>query len=207
METKNAASGKLTSSELIISATRRLLKRQGYRRTSMDDIAQEAGLAKATLYLHFAGKSAIVRSMFQRCREEIDARAAEADADIDDVAAALAGIIEAHLSTAIDWFGSSEHLRELSRLVADDPESFRVPPATEMDDRMLYVLAQAEANGTIKPRQRGAARLLVEVLQDCANGIKQCEAMDAQEFGKRIQRAAPVILDGLFTKGVLSHEV
>lgn len=36
-----------------------LFSRHGFRRTSMADIAREAGTARATLYLHFADKSAL----------------------------------------------------------------------------------------------------------------------------------------------------
>ncbi len=171
----------------------------------MDDIAQQAGLAKATLYLHFGGKSAIVRTMFQQCRKEIDDRATAAMEDMAEVAMTLAGITEAHLGTAIEWFGGADTLRELSRLVADDPATFRIPPEAELDERLLDVLATAEAGGRIVPRTPNAARLLVDVLLDCANGAKQIEGIGAQEFSKRVRRAAPVILDGLFTTDRTSH--
>lgn len=199
MVVPHTSSTKAASRHRILVAARAVLKRQGYRRTSMDDIAQQAGLAKATLYLHFGGKGAIVRTMFEQCRAQIDERATAALSEMDDVAVALARVIEAHLGTAIDWFGNAENLRELSRLVADDPATFRIPPSAELDERLLNVLAAAEADGRIAPRKPDAARLLVDVLQDCANGAKQIDAIDAQEFSKRIRRASPVILDGLFT--------
>lgn len=49
--------------EAIIAAGEKLFSRFGYRRTSMDDIAREAGVAKGTLYLYFDGKAAVFRAM------------------------------------------------------------------------------------------------------------------------------------------------
>ncbi|MET0360835.1 MAG: helix-turn-helix domain-containing protein, partial [Sphingobium sp.] len=40
----------------VVAATRTLFLRYGYRRTSVDDIAREAGVAKATLYAYFPSK-------------------------------------------------------------------------------------------------------------------------------------------------------
>lgn len=199
MVTPHTSSTKAANRDRILVAARAVLKRQGYRRTSMDDIAQQAGLAKATLYLHFGGKGAIVRTMFEQCRAQIDERATAALSEMDDVAVALARIVEAHIGTAIEWFGNAQNLRELSRLVADDPATFRIPPTAELGERLFDVLAMAETDGRIVPRTPNAARLLVDVLLDCANGAKQIEAIDAQEFSKRVRRAALVILDGLFT--------
>jgi AcrR family transcriptional regulator len=42
--------------ESILDAARTLLARQGYRKTSMEDVGREAGLSRRTLYLHFADK-------------------------------------------------------------------------------------------------------------------------------------------------------
>lgn len=47
----------------IVDAALRLFARYGRKRSSMDDIAREAGLAKATLYLHFKGKDDVFRAM------------------------------------------------------------------------------------------------------------------------------------------------
>lgn len=40
----------------ILDAATGLFQRQGYRKTSMDEVAQEAGVAKGTLYLYFTKK-------------------------------------------------------------------------------------------------------------------------------------------------------
>lgn len=61
----------------IIEAAFQVFMRYGYRRTTMDDIAQQVGLSRPTLYLTFPNKDAIFRAVveagFERLLNEIDA--------------------------------------------------------------------------------------------------------------------------------------
>lgn len=43
----------------ILDAAERLLARFGFRKTTMDDLAREAGIGKGTTYLHFASKEEV----------------------------------------------------------------------------------------------------------------------------------------------------
>jgi AcrR family transcriptional regulator len=52
--------------DLILDATERLLARYGYRKMTMDDLAQEAGVAKRTIYLHFPGKEEVALCSIDR---------------------------------------------------------------------------------------------------------------------------------------------
>src|SRR4051812_7578907 len=49
-----------------LDAPERLLARFGYDKTTVDDIAQEAGVSKRTIYLHFAGKEAVALASIDR---------------------------------------------------------------------------------------------------------------------------------------------
>ena len=51
---------------LILQAAEEVLAEKGYHETSMDEIALRVGIAKGTLYLHFASKEALVLKLFQR---------------------------------------------------------------------------------------------------------------------------------------------
>lgn len=50
----------------LLTAVGRLIQRYGYRKTSVDDIAQEAGVSRATAYLYFPGKEALVMGWIER---------------------------------------------------------------------------------------------------------------------------------------------
>lgn len=52
--------------DLILDAADRLLARYGYRKMTMDDLAEEVGIGKGTLYLHFRSKEDIALSRVDR---------------------------------------------------------------------------------------------------------------------------------------------
>jgi AcrR family transcriptional regulator len=61
----------------ILEATFRCLSKKGYSRTTIRDIAAEAGLSLGTLYLYFRNKEEIVRALSEWSRERSDARLEE----------------------------------------------------------------------------------------------------------------------------------
>src|SRR5829696_2141652 len=57
--------------DLILDATDRLLARCGYKKMTMDDLAQEVGIGKGTIYLHFPSKEEVVLSHVDRIVERL----------------------------------------------------------------------------------------------------------------------------------------
>ena len=51
---------------LILQAAEEVLLEKGYHDTSMDEIANRVGIAKGTLYLHFAKKEDLIFTFFER---------------------------------------------------------------------------------------------------------------------------------------------
>ena len=58
----------------ILDATERLLARLGYQKTTMDDIAREAGIGKRTIYLHFPSKEEVELGSIDRIVERLKER-------------------------------------------------------------------------------------------------------------------------------------
>jgi AcrR family transcriptional regulator len=52
--------------DIILDATERLLARFGYKKTTMDDLAREAGIGKGSIYLYFPSKEEVVLSSIER---------------------------------------------------------------------------------------------------------------------------------------------
>jgi len=50
----------------ILAAAAEVFARKGFHRARMDDIAQEAGLSKGTLYLYFRNKEAMITALLDR---------------------------------------------------------------------------------------------------------------------------------------------
>ncbi len=62
---KDAAQPK-TTRDAILDATDRLLARYGYKKMTIDDLAQEVGIGKGSVYLHFKSKEEIALSHIDR---------------------------------------------------------------------------------------------------------------------------------------------
>lgn len=56
--------------ERILDAAATLLVRWGYRKTTIDDVAREAGVGKGTIYLHWKDKSELFRAAIWRASQQ-----------------------------------------------------------------------------------------------------------------------------------------
>src|SRR5690349_12896317 len=65
------ATSTLPTREAILDATDRLLGRLGYQKTTIDDLAREAGIARRTVYLHFPSKEEIFLASIDRVVERL----------------------------------------------------------------------------------------------------------------------------------------
>src|SRR4030095_7103104 len=81
--------------ERILAAALTRFARYGFRRTSMADIAAEAGLSRAALYLQFPNKEAIFRGLSEHLHDEALARASAVLAGDGPLADRLRAAIEA----------------------------------------------------------------------------------------------------------------
>lgn len=57
--------------DAILDATDRLLARYGYKKMTIDDLAQEVGIGKGSVYLHFSSKEEIALSHIDRIIERL----------------------------------------------------------------------------------------------------------------------------------------
>jgi AcrR family transcriptional regulator len=72
--------------EALIAAGRRLFAERPVDAVAIDDIVQEAGVAKGSFYNHFADKDALVRAITRAIRSGLETDVAAANADIADPA-------------------------------------------------------------------------------------------------------------------------
>lgn len=59
--------------ERLLDAAATLLVRWGYRKTTIDDVAREAGVGKGTIYLHWKDKNALFRAVIRREQQRFNA--------------------------------------------------------------------------------------------------------------------------------------
>ncbi len=67
--------------ERVLEAARRWLFREGYQALNMDQLARDLGMSKKTLYVHFAGKEALVDELINGFAADMKAMAEEVFGD------------------------------------------------------------------------------------------------------------------------------
>lgn len=97
----------------ILDAALQMFGQYGYRRTSMDDLAREAGIAKGTIYLSFASKEEVFRALSERLSHRMIAGAEAASRQAGTTADKLAAMHAAWFGTYADTISRSPHAAEL----------------------------------------------------------------------------------------------
>lgn len=82
------------SSQQIIDAAIRVLARQGYARTSLLDIAKEAGMSKGALHYHYPTKEALTHAVLETACNVVQARTTKAWSPSDNPFEALRRSLE-----------------------------------------------------------------------------------------------------------------
>lgn len=177
----------------IADAALRLFARYGYKRSSMDDIAREAGLAKATLYLHFKGKDDVFRAMLDLLGRRVEARCREVMAMRAPFAERLPALLKAHFGQAYASFGTGEHLVELKAVMATvaarELQAFERTFA-EFASRLL---SEAQAQGEITlARASVDADGWIAGLAFAATGAKSGVAPSGDDYARRLDGIASV---------------
>jgi AcrR family transcriptional regulator len=83
------ASNQTSASQRIITAARRHFLSHGFRRVTMDDLAEELGMSKKTLYACFPSKIELLKGVLLNKFDDIEADLGQVTANCADVPTAL----------------------------------------------------------------------------------------------------------------------
>lgn len=189
-----------TKRDAILSAALELFGRYGFRRTSIDDIARTAGIAKGTVYLYVENKEALFRTLSQSLLDRVLQNAAQAASTPAPVAERLTAILEAKFGFFHELLSGSPHANELldssSKVCAD---IFAHGDAAYLTILTKAVTAAAR-RGELAPRRHDlsaedAARLLIAG----AHGLDAdpTRRLSAAEHRTRLHALVRVVADGL----------
>lgn len=107
----------------ILEAALRVFGQYGYRRTSVDDIAREAGIAKGTVYLSFTSKEEVFQALARHLSQQMLTGAEAASRRPGTTADKLAAMHTAWFGAYAETITRSPHAAELldakHRLSAD----------------------------------------------------------------------------------------
>lgn len=175
--------------EQIAEAALRLFARYGYKRTSMDDIAREAGVARATLYLHFKGKDDVFRAMMARFLAQVAARCEAVMAQPLPFPDKLSALMLAHFGAGYAAFGDGEHLIELKTVMASiatrEAQAFEHIFCNHATALLTQAAAAQEISlGALTPGQ------IVETIAHAAIGAKMGPQPSLETYEARLRQIA-----------------
>ena len=188
------------TADRILDATERLLARFGYDKTTVDDMAQEAGVSKRTIYLHFAGKEAVALASIDRVVGGVTDRLRAIAAGDGPPANRLREMLVARV------LGRFDSVRSYFQSLEDMFRSLR--PAY-LARRQKYFDAEAEVlAGVLDEGRRAKAFALADPLATAHDLLGATNSLlpyslSPAEFGRRSEvaaragRVAGLLLDGL----------
>ena len=183
--------------ERILAAATTLFSRYGFKRASMEDIALEAGLSRAALYLQFKNKEDIFRELSRELHEQAMAQAEAALAGDGAIAERLLHAIEAKSLKVLEIAYASPHGGELM----DENNRLCGELAVESHGRFVEMIGNAlkgsDASGEIHLSRSGLKpREAAELLTQSAAGLKLGD-VSPDLYRKRLAAFVRVFVAGL----------
>ena len=184
----------------ILDAALQMFGQYGYRRTSMDDVAREADIAKGTIYLSFTSKEEVFQALGERLSQRMLAGAEAASRRPGTTADKLAAMHAAWFGTYADTISRSPHAAELldakHRLSAD-----LVANAASRYKRLVRdVLAEAAAAGELDLEPAGlTAGTAAQLLIASARGLEPAAASPAA-YRRYLDALVRVMVAGLSSR-------
>ena len=138
--------------DAIVSAVNRLLAEKGFDLMTVDEVAAEVGIAKASLYKHFPSKEALAAAamvrLLQRALAQVEQQAARTDASaVQRLEAVARWLLQVQLAGEMPTLPSqNSSLR--AELVA---HKGYLDLLVQASDRLGAWIVQAQADGDIDP--------------------------------------------------------
>jgi AcrR family transcriptional regulator len=184
VQKKNAGAKQSGSAKpnAIVMAGLQLFTQYGYRKTSIDDIAEAAQVAKRTVYLHFENKAAVFLAILEYLGDQVRQRCVAAERMGGTAVDRLTGLLDAYFGMGFELFSKSAHMPELEETFSKLARSTIGDLNTEYQERLARFLRSLEKTGEIGgPPQGLTVEQIVHVLIRAAEGAKR----DAKVQGDR----------------------
>ena len=161
----------------ILDAALPVFCRHGFRKTSMLDIAEAAGMSRAALYLHFKNKEDVFRSGSEQAHADVFQKVETALAAPGSVIARIESALRVFQAGLLEPLSTSEYAQELfdanAALAGDITREFRA----KLVRSLKQALSDADAAGEINLAAMGAKPSeLAELILAAVDGIKHAQA-------------------------------
>ena len=182
-----AKAGRSAKPNAIVLAALELFTRYGYRKTSIDDIAEAAQVAKRTVYLHFENKAAVFLAILEYLGDQVRQRCVAAERMGGTAVDRLAGLLDAYFGMGFELFSKSEHMPELEETFSRLARARIGYLNTAYEARLATFLRSLEKTVEIQGPPRGlTVEQIVHILVRAAEGAKHDP--DVQGNRKALER-------------------
>jgi AcrR family transcriptional regulator len=175
VQKKKAGAGESVSAKpnAIVLAGLRLFTQYGYRKTSIDDIAEAAQVAKRTVYLHFENKAAVFLAILEYLADQVRQRCDTAENAPGTPVDRLTGLLDAFFGMAFELFSKSEHMPELEEAFSKLARARIGKLNAEYEEHIARFLRSLQKTGAIAgPPDSLSVERIVHILVRAAEGAK-----------------------------------
>lgn len=186
--------------EVILDVTDSLLARYGYARFTMDDLARQVGIGKATVYLQFAGKDDVVLSVIGRVFYRVLGALRQIAGSEAPAAERLREMLVHRILIRYDSFSHYQSsLHELLATLRPALQSRRERHGHEEAEIFASVLAAGMADGSFARRDAAAtaATLLLATESLMPSNLSPRELGARVEIAKRAGDLADLLVAGV----------
>jgi AcrR family transcriptional regulator len=171
----------------ILDAAQSLFLRYGVKRTALDDVVREAGIAKGTLYLYFDSKDALFAAIAERLCADVLRNAEEAIASSSSITLRIVGCMDAYIGSMYRLTAQSPHIAELT----ESKEALASTIYGAFDRKMRDLLRKVLRDGGIK---RADA---VDMFFAAAVGTLKTGDSAAKPYRARLMALTDILVSGL----------
>ncbi len=165
----------------ILDAALSLFLRYGVKRTSIDDVAREAGIAKGTVYLSFKSKDALFGAIAERLCAETLAEARRTVAESRPATERIVAVLDCYIGKAHRLVARSPHIAELTASKAANSAEAYAALDRDMNALLDGLLAEAGV------ARAGARDMFLAAALGTARGEEITEAAYLTRLGAMVE--------------------
>jgi TetR/AcrR family transcriptional regulator, mexJK operon transcriptional repressor len=186
--------------EAILSAAKELFLSLGYEATSMEAVAQAAGVSKRTLYIRHSTKEALIKAVVE---DRIQSWSKEASARNSEAPEAFPDSLKRHAQTFVHMLANPE-VRQFDRLILTTAHRFPEIAETFYEVGYNYELGfltneiiRGTQDDVVPPKEpRRVALQLLSMIQGWRRTEETVRTISAEEAAEFASQAVDVLLRG-----------
>jgi AcrR family transcriptional regulator len=171
----------------ILDAAQNLFLRYGVKRTSLDHVVRDAGIAKGTLYLYFDSKGALFAAIAERLCDEMLSQTEEAIASNRSLIPRIVGCLDAFVGSSHRLTAHSPHIAELT----ESTEALAASIFEAFNENWRGLLRKVLREGGIRRKDA------VDIFYAAAAGTLKTGDSAAKPYRARLTAIASVLVAGM----------